>query len=95
MLLILGSHPTHQPPSHSAGQPLSLALRNVCVFLILFQHRTEVASKAPAVPIQQSQTAPCTVPLMLPCTTRREMAQRNYNQLLGSLPQLGSAMTVE
>lgn len=46
MLLILGSHPTHQPPSHSAGQPLSLALRNVCVFLILFQHRTEVASKA-------------------------------------------------
>lgn len=88
---------SHSPPlSHSGvGQPLSLALRNVCVFFILFQRRTEVASTALSVPIKQSQTAPCPAPLMLPCTTRREMAQRNYNQLLGSLPQLGFAVIVE
>lgn len=34
-------------------------------------------------------------PLLLPCPARRQMAQRSNNQLLGSLPQLGFAMTEE
>lgn len=96
MLLILGTHPTHQPLGNSGvGQPLSLALRNIYVFLILFYHRAEVASKAPAVPIKRSQPAPCTAPLMLPYTMSRQMAQRNYKWLLGRLPQLGFAMTIQ
>ena len=105
-MLISGANPTHQPFGQSGvGQPLSLALKNVSLFLILFQHGTEVAFKTLAVPTKQSlaacqpsprwHRAPCMVLLLLPCTVRRQMVQRNYNQLLGSLPQLGFAMTEE
>lgn len=106
LMLILGANPIHQPFGDSGvGQPLSPALKNVSVFLILFQHGTEAAFETLAVPTKQSLAtcqplqrqcrAPCSALLLLPCAMRRQMVQRNYNQLLGSLPPLGFAMTEE
>lgn len=52
-------------------------------------------SLATCQPLPRQPRAPCMAPLLLPCPARRQMAQRSDNQLLGSLPQLGFAMTEE